>query len=189
MPEGRNQEGQNTQVLLRRRPDAVPKASDFDVVSTPIPIAGEGEVFCKTHYLSLDPYMRGQINGRHISGAIHPGELMRGETVSEIITSGHKDFKFGQMVKHQGGWQEYSVAKPGDLQLVDPRIDPPSLALGILGMPGLNRLCRTFKFSRAKSGRHSACFCCVGRSRFHGWANCQDQRLPRDRYCGGAKKD
>ena len=145
-------EGQNTQVLLRRRPDAVPKASDFDVVTTPIPIAGEGEILCKTHYLSLDPYMRGQINGRHISGAIHPGELMRGETVSEIITSNHKDFKFGQMVKHQGGWQEYSVAKPGDLQLVDPRIDPPSLALGILGMPGLTAYAGLLNLAEPKAG-------------------------------------
>ncbi len=143
---------QNAQILLRRRPDAVPKASDFDLVSSPIPLAGKGEILCKIHYLSLDPYMRGQINGRHISGAIHPGELMRGETVSEVISSDDPHFKIGDMVKHQGGWQTYCVAEPKDLQKVDPRIEPPSLALGVLGMPGLTAYAGLLHLAKPKAG-------------------------------------
>jgi len=127
----------NQQILLKTRPDAVPVPSDFKLVDSAIPTPHEGEILCKTEFLSLDPYMRGQINGRHISGAIHPGEMMRGETVSEIMVSNHADFKPGDFVKHFGGWQSYSVSDGTGMQKLDARISPRSLALGILGMPGL----------------------------------------------------
>jgi len=127
----------NTQIRLKNRPDSTPSAADFALFHDDMPTAGEGEVLCRALYLSLDPYMRGQISGRHISGAIHPGSVMRGETVSEVITSNHPDYSPGDLVMHQGGWQAFSVAPGAELSLVDKRITPLSLALGILGMPGL----------------------------------------------------
>ncbi len=127
----------NIQIRLKNRPDNTPVTDDFEVFRDDMPVAGDGEILCRARYLSLDPYMRGQISGRHISGTIHPGEVMRGETVSEVITSGHPDFRTGDLVAHQGGWQTHSVARADDLVPVDSRITPPSLALGIMGMPGL----------------------------------------------------
>ena len=127
----------NIQIRLKNRPDSTPVTDDFEVFRDDMPVAGDGEILCRARYLSLDPYMRGQISGRHISGTIHPGEVMRGETVSEVITSGHPDFRTGDLVAHQGGWQAHSVARSDDLVPVDSRIMPPSLALGIMGMPGL----------------------------------------------------
>ena len=44
----------------------------------------EGEVLCKTLFLSLDPYMRSQIAGRHITAPIKPGDLM-------LVLSGEAD--------------------------------------------------------------------------------------------------
>lgn len=87
--------------------------------------------------------MRGQVNGRHISGAIQPGEMMRGETVSEVVVSNHDDFKPGDFVKHFGGWQGYSVSDGTAMQKLDARIAPHSLALGSLGMPGLTAYAKT----------------------------------------------
>lgn len=142
----------NQQVLLKNRPDAVPVPSDFETVESAMPSVGAGEVLCETEYLSLDPYMRGQINGRHISGAIHPGEMMRGETVSEVVTSNHADFKPGDFVKHFGGWQSYSVSDGTGMQKLDGRITPRSLALGILGMPGLTAYAGLIHLAEPKAG-------------------------------------
>ena len=70
---------QNRQVILSRYPDGHPRAEDFDVVSIDMPGPGTEEVLCRTRYLSLDPYMRSQIAGRHISGLslIHISEPTR----------------------------------------------------------------------------------------------------------------
>lgn len=137
MMKAKMMKNKNLQIRLKNRPDNLPSVDDFEVFKAEIPVAGEGEVLCRNLFLSLDPYMRGQINGRHISGAILPGSMMRGETVSEVMTSHHPDYKAGDLVAHQGGWQSYSVAKAAELIPVDGRITPPSLALGVLGMPGL----------------------------------------------------
>ncbi len=142
----------NQQILLKNRPDAVPAPADFKLVDGNMPVPGAGEILCKTEYLSLDPYMRGQINGRHISGAIHPGEMMRGETVSEVVASNHDDFSPGDFVKHFGGWQNYSVSDGAGMQKLDGRITPRSLALGILGMPGLTAYAGLVHLAEPKAG-------------------------------------
>ncbi|MCF6276109.1 MAG: NADP-dependent oxidoreductase, partial [Robiginitomaculum sp.] len=134
------------------RPDAVPAPSDFKLVDGDMPVPGAGEILCKTEYLSLDPYMRGQINGRHISGAIHPGEMMRGETVSKVMQSGHADFKVGDYVTHFGDWQSYSISDGAGMQKLDARISPRSLALGILGMPGLTAYAGLVHLAKPKAG-------------------------------------
>lgn len=134
----------NTQVKLRTRPDEVPSATNFEVVSGEMPKAGAGQILCRTIFLSLDPYMRGQISGRHISGSINPGDLMRGETVSEVIESDSSEYKVGDYVKHFGGWQSYSVADPDDVSMVNARLKPLSLALGVMGMPGLTAYAGVF---------------------------------------------
>ncbi len=146
----------NHQVLLRTRPEGVPEPSDFKVVEAPMPEVGAGELLCQTEYLSLDPYMRGQISGRHISGALEIGDVMRGETVSKVLSSSHPDFAPGDRVKHFGGWQAVSTANPDDVQKIDPRIAPPalspSLALGALGMPGLTAYAGLIHLAEPKPG-------------------------------------
>ncbi len=102
-----------------------------------MPEPGAGEVLCRTRYLSLDPYMRSQIAGRHTSGAVVPGDVMNGETVSEVVRSNVTSFSVGQLVRCMGGWQEYSVHVASELSTVADNIDPPSYALSVLGMTGL----------------------------------------------------
>ncbi|HWN14984.1 MAG TPA: NADP-dependent oxidoreductase, partial [Candidatus Dormibacteraeota bacterium] len=53
----------NRRIVLRRHPVGMPKPDDFDLVESPLPSPGDGEVLCRTIYLSLDPYMRGRISG------------------------------------------------------------------------------------------------------------------------------
>ena len=127
----------NRQIILKSTPRGVPTPEHFALRSAPLPEPGADGVLCRTLYLSLDPYMRSQLAGRHPSGAIAPGEVMKGETVGEVVKSESASFPRGQLVRCMGGWQEFSVHAAGDLHVVGETIDPPSYALSVLGMTGL----------------------------------------------------
>ena len=127
----------NRQIILESLPQGVPAPGNFSLRSAPMPEPGSDEVLCRTRYLSLDPYMRIQIAGRHLSGTVKPGDVMMGETVSEVVRSNAEAFYPGQLVRCMGGWQAYSVHGAGDLNTVADNMDPPSYALSVLGMTGL----------------------------------------------------
>jgi len=127
----------NIQIQLATSPEGNPSPEHFKVAKTTMPAAGEGQVLCATQFLSLDPYMRSQMAGRHMSGTINPGDLMRGETVSKVIESHHPDFVAGDIVRCFGNWQQYSVHESAELTKQSPDINPPSYGLSVLGMPGL----------------------------------------------------
>jgi len=102
-----------------------------------MPETSAGELLCETIYLSLDPYLRGKISGRHMSGAVQPGEVMAGEAVSRILVSRKDGFMPGQFVAAHTGWQQYSAVDAAEVRIVDPKLGPLSAFLGVLGMPGL----------------------------------------------------
>ena len=128
---------QNTQILLKRQSEGVPVAADFEAKTSPMPAPAEGELLCETVYLSLDPYLRGKISGRHLSGAILPGDLMAGEAISRVVKSEHADFAPGDLIMAHTGWQSYSTPSATEVRRVDPSLAPLSTFLGVLGMPGL----------------------------------------------------
>ena len=69
----------NRSITLAARPEGKPKDGDFAIVEDAIPEPGEGEVLCKTIYLSLDPYMRGRMNdAKSYSPPVQLGEVMTG---------------------------------------------------------------------------------------------------------------
>jgi len=127
----------NQQILLRQQCDGEPSADDFELVEVAPPEAADGSMLCETLYLSLDPYLRGRISGRHLSGAIQPGELMGGEAISRVLESSHPDFKPGDLIAAHSGWQTCSVVAADQARKIDASVNPASLFLGILGMPGL----------------------------------------------------
>lgn len=142
----------NKQVTLKSTPEGNPEPSHFEVISTPVPGIDDGQVLCKTEYLSLDPYMRSQIAGRHMSGSIQPGDLMRGETICTVVESKHADFSAGDTVRCFGNWQEYSVQEAAALTKQSKEIDPPSYGLSVLGMPGLTAYAGLVWIAKPKEG-------------------------------------
>ena len=131
----------NIQIQLARQPDGEPKVSDFQVGETEIPAAGPGEFLARNIYLSLDPYMRGAIAGRHMGHSrLNQGDVIRGRCVAQVIDSKHTDYAEGDYIVIESGWQSYCVSDGGakdEIRKVDPAIIPLSAALGVLGMPGL----------------------------------------------------
>jgi NADPH-dependent curcumin reductase CurA len=53
----------NRQIRLKSRPQGLPDESHFESVEIALPLLGEQEVTVKTSYISVDPYMRGRMNG------------------------------------------------------------------------------------------------------------------------------
>jgi NADPH-dependent curcumin reductase len=128
----------NLQVLLASRPTGWVSESNFRIAETPIPAVGDGQVLVKSHYLSLDPYMRGRMNdSRSYAAKVEIGQVMGGEAVGEVVQSKNPQFKPGDTVLNRAGWQQYGLSDGSDLRKVDPKAVPISTYLGVVGMPGV----------------------------------------------------
>ncbi len=128
----------NLQVLLRRRPEGAPVPEDFEVVETPAPVPGAGQVLVRARFLSLDPYMRGRMSdAKSYAKPVALGAVMEGATVGEGVASNDAGFKPGDVVMGGQGWQRFCVMDAARLRKVDTAVAPLSAYLGVLGMPGL----------------------------------------------------
>src|ERR1700692_4251947 len=98
----------NVRVLLASRPDGWPTEANFRLDETPVPEPREGEILVKSHWLSLDPYMRGRMNDAKSSAAKgERGEGMVGGGVGEVGASRNAAFAVGSFVVGPFGWQLY----------------------------------------------------------------------------------
>ena len=143
----------NTQVLFINRPEGAPAESNFEIVTTPIPGAGDGQVVRETIYLSLDPYMRGRMSTQksYAEGA-KLGEPMVGQTVSRVIESKNPKFRPGDYVLTFDGWQQYGISDGKGLRKLNPEEAPISWALGVLGMVGLTAYVALLDIGKPKEG-------------------------------------
>ena len=142
----------NTQVLLRRRPEGAVSADDFEVVTGPVPEPGDGEVLVRHSFFSLDPYMRGRMRDRKSYAAPVPvGGVMESQAVGTVERSNAPGFSQGDRVVGGFGWQGWS-AVPADRLRKLPDGLPPSLFLGVLGMPGLTAYVGMKEIGQAKAG-------------------------------------
>lgn len=143
----------NRQIVLAARPEGAPKDSDFDLVESPITEPGDGEVLCRTIYMSLDPYMRGRMNDtKSYVPPVQIGEVMTAGAVSEVMASNNDRFAAGDIVCGLTGWQEYSIGDGRGLRKVDPAIAPISTAVGVLGMPGMTAYTGLLNIGQPKEG-------------------------------------
>ncbi|MCH8182133.1 MAG: NADP-dependent oxidoreductase [Proteobacteria bacterium] len=143
----------NRQILLAERPSGEPRESSFRLAEGPVPDPGEDEVLVRSLFLSVDPYMRGRMRDvKSYAPPIQLDEVMVGGVVGEVVRSNQSGLETGDIVLGMLGWQDYAVAKPGQLHKLDPRIQPISLALGVLGMPGLTAYFGLLDIGQPKDG-------------------------------------
>ncbi|MEL6590182.1 MAG: NADP-dependent oxidoreductase [Bacteroidota bacterium] len=143
----------NRQFLLAARPKGLPVRTDWDYVETDTPEPGEGEVLVQTHYISLDPAMRGWMNeGKSYIRPVNIGEVMRAGTAGQVVKSNDPKFKEGDYVTGNGGVQDYHIAKGKHLIKVDPNLVPLPTYLGVLGMPGMTAYFGILEVGALKEG-------------------------------------
>jgi len=130
-------------ICLKSYPIGVPTDSDFEMTTTEISPASDGEVTIRNSWMSVDPYMRGRMTGiKTYADPFELGEIMTGGAVGEVLHSGHPDFAVGDKVFHMNGWREVftekvDTLKPMGFRKIDTGMIPEQAYLGIAGMPGL----------------------------------------------------
>jgi len=148
MPDQKNHE-----IRLKSRPDGMPTPANFELVETPVPTAGAGQVLVRNSYMSVDPYMRGRMVDRvSYSPPFQIGETLTGGAVGQVVASNNPGFKAGDFVSNFSGWREWFVSSGGDLQKVDPSIVPIQTYLGTFGMPGLTAYAGLLRVGELKEG-------------------------------------
>lgn len=142
----------NRQIILKSTPEGVPVPENFEMKEIRVAEPGEGEVLVRNTYMSLDPFMRSQMAGRHMSGALHPGDVCNADTVGRVLASRADGFAEGDQVRLHGGWQTHSVAPESAVTKLPDHGVSPSLYLGVLGMPGLTAWASAIHLSDIKAG-------------------------------------
>ena len=130
---------ENRRVVLAKRPKGVPRADHFAVEDGPVPALGEDQFLVECEYWSVDPAMRGWVNGApNYLPPVEIGATMRSLAVGEIVASRHPDYEEGDRVSGWFGWQRFAVSDGSNVdRSIEERDLPASLALGVLGINGV----------------------------------------------------
>ncbi len=144
----------NKQLLLKKRPVGLPEEDTWALVSNEIPEPKEGEVLVQTHYISLDPAMRGWINeGKSYIEPVALDDVMRAGTIGTIIKSNnHPKFKDGDVITGWGGVQQYFTTTGDGHFKVDTSMVPMTKYIGALGMPGMTAYFGILEVGKIKEG-------------------------------------
>ncbi len=132
--------------------------ANFRWVEGPVPSPGEGELLVRNRWYSFDPTQRfllgrGESTDAE-SGAIPPGEVMRGLAISEVVESRHPGFQAGDVIHSQAGWEDYTVTDGTGFAPAYrvPEGVAPNWALGALGLTGLAAYFGVTEVARPKPG-------------------------------------
>lgn len=126
------------EIRLASRPNGIPTAANFTLAQTELESLQDQQVLVRNLFMSVDPYMRGRMNDR--KSYVPPfalGKPLEGGAVGEVIESRAQEFKPGDAVTSNFGWREYFIASPKHLHPISREVQPLSVYLGTLGMPGM----------------------------------------------------
>lgn len=126
-------------VVLRRPLSGLPTPDDFAVTQVPMPALTPEEVLVEVAELSLDPYLRSALAGRHLDDPdVPPGSVVPGRSIAVVRQSASATLPVGSWVVAETGWQAYAVVPAASTRpAAVPDGVPRSAVLGMLGTPGL----------------------------------------------------
>ena len=145
----------NRQWVLRQRPKGLIQPGDLELVESPVPEVGEGEVLVRTVYLSLDPTNRTWMNeAEGYLPAVPLGGVMRGLTLGVVEESRSERFKAGEVVSTAaGGWSDYAVLADTVVSRVHRAPGLPLTAnMSVLGMTGMTAYFGVTDVLKAREG-------------------------------------
>ncbi|TAG85202.1 MAG: hypothetical protein EAZ20_15820, partial [Bacteroidetes bacterium] len=129
---------QNRQFRLAKRPFGLPTRDTWEQTTEEVREILEGEILVKINYISLDPAMRGWMNdAKSYIAPVGIGEVMRADTVGEVIASKNPHFAVGEYVNYAFGTQEYGICNGKGVRKIDVNLAELPIYLGALGMAGM----------------------------------------------------
>jgi hypothetical protein len=128
----------NRQWRLAWRPSGRLGAEHFELVEEAVPEPADGEALVRVAYLSMDPTIRGWLQGDTYLPKIEEGAVIRGLGVGEVVTSRSEQYPQGALVSGLTGWQEWAIADEGRNRMqVLPEDADPVAAIGLFGPTGM----------------------------------------------------
>ena len=125
----------NKQIFLKETPQGKLSNSHFETISSDITSPDEGKVLVETLYISIDAANRAWMQGRTYRDQILPGNLMAGFALGKIIETKSDNFKVGDIVEGDLGWQKYSLKSENEIEKAH-IISSLSLHMSVLGITG-----------------------------------------------------
>lgn len=116
-----------------RRPRGAPVPEDFAFVTEPMPEPLPGTALVENTWLSVDPYMRENMDGEW---ELHAP--LEGRALGRVVTSADPALPEGSLVLHRQGWRTHAAVTAAEARVLPdlPGVAPESF-LGILGGTGL----------------------------------------------------
>lgn len=126
------------EIRLVSRPKGLPTADNFNLGQIELSPPQDSQVLVRNLFMSVDPYMRGRmIDRKSYVPPFELGRVMEGGAVGEVIEARTSAFHKGDIVLSNLGWREYFNAPANQLRPLSRKVQPLSIYLGALGMPGL----------------------------------------------------
>jgi NADPH-dependent curcumin reductase CurA len=149
--------GVNRQIVLRSWVRGEPTPAHFGQLEAPIPAPRTGELLVRNLYFSLEPAIRGWLEGKaNYFPPIPLGGAIRGPTVGRIIQSNLPGFQAGELVYGLNHWEDYSIVRADTvlLEKIRPEAGTPlSYYLGALGGSGQTAYVGLHEVGRIRPGQ------------------------------------
>jgi NADPH-dependent curcumin reductase CurA len=151
------------QIHLTRRPDAIAKPTDFEIVTVTLPELEPGQVLVQNLWMSVDPYMRRSMSPDATDLEPWPlNKAIDGPSIGRVVASRNPGYCEGDLVESMSGWQEHFVSNAG---VFVPYLSPsdslakrtaagatPQDYVGLLGVAALTAYRGMVSLSRARAG-------------------------------------
>ena len=147
----------NRQIVLTKLCVGAPTPANFGQVESVAPEPGANEFLVRNLYFSLEPAIRGWLEGKaNYFEPIPIGGVVRGPSVGRVVKSQHPDFKEGEIVFGLARWEDYSIfnAQTILLEKLQPvRGTPISYYVGALGGSGQTAYVGLHEVGRIQPGQ------------------------------------
>ena len=125
----------NRQIVIAELPTAALTPAHFNLIETPMPEPGDGELLLRVILMSIDAANRSWMKGATYRAAVNAGDPMPTYAICEVMTSHSPGFSPGDIVAAEATWSDH-VISPAHRVMKLPKIEPLSHHMSVYGIAG-----------------------------------------------------